>query len=426
MAKILSVFVGIIVSLMTVFGSVKVNPPKDESDFVPVLRFTVASDSHVRSIGDGQCKKLRKTIKLGNTIAERDEKYNSYDAAIFAGDLTNSGTAAQYTGFFSSIKSELKKETQLIPIVAKSHDGNKMGKKSLTFFKELTGLDTDTHYVINGFHFIGISAGNIKGEHYSEYQRTWLREQLDAAVADDPMKPIFVAHHEHILNTVYGSSDFDGWGMDYFTDILYDYPQIVDFSGHSHYPLNDPRSINQLEITTVGTGSLTYAEFTVDNERKVHPSGNDKNGQCWVVEVDAENRVRLRGYDLTSDSVLCEYILTNLTDINERQYSRSGHMAHSFPPYFANGTRVTYKNGKVNFPAAESSDSKIIFLYRIKCLDADGNELSSKWELNDYWHVPSRTSFSVPVTLSSGTKTVSVTAENAFGMRSDTIYCSVK
>ena len=52
--------------------------------------------------------------------------------------------------------------------------------------------------------------------------------------------------------------------MPEFAEILKNYPQVVDFSGHSHVPINDPRSIHQKHFTALGTGSLSY--FELDDE----------------------------------------------------------------------------------------------------------------------------------------------------------------
>lgn len=45
-----------------------------------------------------------------------------------------------------------------------------------------------------------------------------------------------------------------------FEPILSKYPQAVVFSGHSHFPLGDPRSIHQNIYTSVNDGSTTYSE----------------------------------------------------------------------------------------------------------------------------------------------------------------------
>ena len=39
------------------------------------------------------------------------------------------------------------------------------------------------------------------------------------------------------------------------SDVLAKYPQVVTFSGHLHFPLNDPRSIWQASFTSFGCGS---------------------------------------------------------------------------------------------------------------------------------------------------------------------------
>ena len=95
----------------------------------------------------------------------------------------------------------------------------------------------------------------------------WAKEELKKAAEDDPTKPIFVQQHYHITNTVYGS---DLWGTDVFTSILNKYPQVIDFSGHSHYPINDPRSIWQGRFTALGCGTLAYfeLEFLQETNRK--------------------------------------------------------------------------------------------------------------------------------------------------------------
>ena len=135
---------------------------------------------------------------------------------------------------------------------------------------------------------------------------TVFAEELKKAVADDPTKPIFVMQHEHISGTVYGSLDNEGWGMPDFAEILKDYPQVVDFSGHSHYPLNDPRSIWQGEYTALGTGGLYYAEITVDDVKTVHPEGYRFASTFWVVEIDSQNRIRLRAVDLLAEKLGCK------------------------------------------------------------------------------------------------------------------------
>lgn len=432
MKRILSLLVSLATFVLSLFAPFNaVTAPKDEDDFKPVLRFVIASDTHISAVGDVRCHRIQKILQLAYSEARQNKAYDKLDAAIFAGDLTDDGRVDEFIGFRAAVDSVRKKdETQFLAVVAKSHDGKTLDKESLSLYESLSGYDSDFHVVINGFHFIGLSASKTAGDHYSEYQRDWLREQLDAAVQDDPAKPIFVTHHEHVRDTVYGSSALDGWGIEYFKDIFCDYPQIVHFSGHSHYPLNDPRSIWQGEFTAAGTGAVYYAEHTVDGETSVHPKHSRSIAQAWIVEVNAENVVRLKGYDALSGSLLCAYTLRDLTDTNARDYTPEQQQAASSAPAFASSAAVSVKNRlgnkvKVTVPTAESTDGNIIFIYRLTVRNEAGETIDEQKVVNDYWLANSYKKITFTATAPSGS-TVSVIAENAYGMQSEPITATVK
>ena len=282
--------------------------PASAGPFVPVLRFVAASDTHVRDDSDVTANRIGKMMEMAYAIADADAAYPALDALLIAGDLTNDGTKTEFDKFADAVHGALRENTRFIGVVAKNHDGYKMPRKELrAYYHTVSGCDADFHVVVNGYHFIGVSASPLDGVHYSAAQQKWLKEQLTAAVKEDPNKPIFVTHHEHVRGTVYGSSLDDGWGMTYFTSILKQFPQVVDFSGHSHYPLNDPRSIWQGQFTAVGTGAIYYSEFNIDGT--YHPADSNDTATCWIVEADANNRLRLRGMDVEAGECLVEYVL---------------------------------------------------------------------------------------------------------------------
>ena len=401
-------------SLVSLF----INPkaPEDTSDFTPVARFVITSDSHITTIGDVQSSRLEKMIKMGYKIAENDAEYKNLDAVIIAGDVTDMGTKIAFGSIKAAIKPVLKGDTQFLATISTSHDDRSIGKESLTLYENIMGQETDFHRIINGFHVIGISASKNEGEHYGEYQKEWLKNQLDKAVADDPAKPIFVIQHEHISNTVYGSSDFEGWGMPDFDEVLKNYPQVIDFSGHSHYPNNDPRSIWQGEYTAIGTGGLYYTELTVDEIKTFHPSDYRFVSTFWVVEIDADNRVRLRAVDLGAQEYLCEYILENPLD---RNYTPEQQISRSKAPVFDSNASIKIKNGKIVIDAAESADGMPIFIYRVYAVDSDGSRTPIGRSVAGYYR------YSVPETVKieyenipEGSVSVEVVAENCYGMQS--------
>lgn len=431
MKKILSLLVSLttfVLSLVSPFNTV--TAPKDEDDFEPVLRFVIASDTHIQAIGDVRCHRIQKILSLAYDEARQNKTYPKLDAAIFAGDLTDDGRYDEYIGFRAAVDSVRKKdETQFLAVVAKSHDGNTLNKKSLSLYESLSGMDSDFHVVINGFHFIGLSASKMEGDHYSEYQRVWLREQLAQAAAEDSQKPIFVTHHEHVSDTVYGSFKEDGWGISYFKDIFEQYPQIIHFSGHSHYPINDPRSIWQGAFTAVGTGAVYYAELTVDGENSVHPKYSRSIAQAWIVEVNAQNEVRMKGYDALSGTLLCAYTLHDPANAASREYTPEQQQSAASAPKFSDSAEITVRKtlggkAKVSLPAAESTDGSIIFLYRLTVKDAAGNVIDEQKLVNDYWRANSYTKISFTVSATAGS-TISVLAENAYGMLSEPLSAQI-
>lgn len=407
--------------VLTSYGtlvSLFVNPkaPPDTGEFTPVMRFIVTSDSHITTIGDVQTTRLEKMIKLGYRIAENDEKYKQLDAVLVAGDVTDMGTKIAFGSIKAATAPVLKGNTQFLATVSTSHDDRTLGKTSLKLYTDIMGQETDFHRVINGFHFIGVSASKIESEHYSQYQKKWLVEQLDAAVADAPSKPIFVIQHEHISNTVYGSSDFEGWGMPDFADILKEYPQVIDFSGHSHYPINDARSIRQSEYTALGTGGLYYTELTVDDDKTVHPAGYRFVSTFWVVEIDADNRIRLRAVDLLAQQYLCEYILNSPF---ERKYTPEQQLMRSKPPVFAKNASIKIRKDKVSFDAAESADGMPIFIYRAYAVNAQGERTPAGKTISKYYryNVPDTVKIKLE-NLPEGEYTLEIVAENCYGMQS--------
>ncbi|HOO25918.1 MAG TPA: metallophosphoesterase, partial [Clostridiales bacterium] len=351
----MSRFLSLSLALFTMFSTVSGlfvrpggNVAKDNDDFVPILRFAVASDIHTEFLGGRQNRRLAKMIKSAYAAARSHETYKDLDGLLLAGDVTDRGYKFQYLAFQSVLNANILDETSPMVILAKSHDCSTMKKDALDFYEELSGLTTDFHKIIKGFHFIGISTTHDRDtdDKYSQAQLQWLDNELAAAVADAPDKPIFVSHHEHVLNTVYGSREDLGerWGTPEFYDILAKYPQVVDFSGHSHYPLNDPRSIWQGDFTALGTSTLYYYEFTVDDVKTYHPKNNKKASQYWLVEVDAANRVRLRGYDLIGEAFVCEYIIEKPADKNTFAYTPEKMQASSSPPAFEAGAKAKVKN----------------------------------------------------------------------------------
>jgi len=432
MKAVISFIMSAITLISSFFGIVQKDPvlPADTEDFVPVVRFFACSDTHVTDYYEtsNRAGRITKLFNVAYEFAENDEYYKKLDAAMFVGDCTDNGTDAQFKILEDEINAGKRDGTQILAIAADHHDGY-IGPSSLDSISKITGIDSDFHVVINGFHFIGLSASKNSYDQYAPYQRRWLREQLKAAAADDPSKPIFVCHHEHVVSTVYGSDPLDSWGIAYFNDILNQYPQIVHFSGHSHYPINDPRSVVQGKFTTVGTGSMSYAEFRYKTNIKIRPSDNGRCAQAWIVEADKDNNIRLTGIDVNTGYVLCQYVLPTLCDKSEYVFTKENMKKLSSAPKFSADANLDVVNNgdgtyTVSAPKAESTDGKIVFAYRIKVFNSLGMQTHTEYTVNDYYLKDSYDVISFTVKAKAGYR-VEVTAENAYYMSSAPVAAEI-
>jgi hypothetical protein len=402
-----------------------------QADFVPVIRFVASSDTHIRDDNDTTYNRIGKMMEMAYADAGANSAYDKLDAVLICGDLTNDGTKSEFDKFAKAINESVREGTQFLGVVAKNHDGYVMNRKELrSYYKSVTGNDADFHKVINGYHFIGVSASENDVQHYDSGQISWLKSELDKAKAENPDRPVFVMHHEHNRDTVYGSSSYDGWGVTYFNNTLKQYPQVVDFSGHSHYPLNDPRSLWQGDFTAIGTGAVYYSEFTVDRTRTYHPDDAYSTATFWIVELDAANRMHLRGFDIEAGEMICEYLLENPANPENREYTVEKRNAASKPPVFEEDAEIAITPVTGGYtaavPAAESTDGMPVVLYRYKIINKLGITEKKGWVLPKYYLAGEQKTIDLKVTgLASGEYRIEILAETAYGVDSEPLTAKV-
>ncbi len=428
MKKLVSVLLALVFALGGAAAAFAAETP---ADFTPVLRFIAASDTHILANSYENDERIGRMLRLAYGVSDADADYNGLDAFLVVGDLTDDGTKEEFDRFAAAVNGSIREGTRFLGVVAKNHDGYKLSRKELrAYYTEVTGNDPDFNVVIGGCHFIGMSASANDAEHYDAGQLKWLKAQLDAAVAEDPDRPIFFMHHEPVRNTVYGSSLYDGWGITRFTSLLQQYPQVVDFSGHSHYPLNDPRSIWQGVFTAINTGAIKYSEFTVEGRRVYHPADSYDTATCWIVELDASHNMRLRGYDVNAGAALCEAYLPNPADPVNRDYMPKKRKAASLPPVFADNASLaveTFAGGcTVTAPVAASADGMPVVLYRAYAKNVVGMKVLKTWILPCYYRAVEQNTVELKLDgLLPGDYTVGVIAENAYGGGSQPLETAV-
>ena len=430
-----TILTSIILSVFTLLASVTTPsyvapvPEMQKDDFIPVMRFVAASDTHIEDFGDVGSQRTSKMLKTAYAISDADEDYKNLDAVVFSGDITDNGKKKSFYAFTAITDNEIREGTERLAVVSKAHDGYSMSYNSLKFFTGLTGQETDFHRVIGGFHFIGISrSATLK--HYTNAQVKWLDENIAAAVAADPEKPVFVFQHEHVRDTVYGSSKSDGWGLDVFSDVLVKYPQVVHISGHSHFPANDPRAVWQGSFTAINDGGLAYYELAVDGRNGQFPEEKERQSQVLIIEVDADNRVLVKVLDVDEGKIMREFLIDNITEENKTKYSFETRKEAATAPVFSEGAELKYekKDGKhyITVPQANVSEDNEVFIYRINVLNDKGKVTYKDWTFSDYFFsdMPESITFDGFITLRNNF-TVRVYAEDVWGNQSEPLEIKI-
>lgn len=432
--SIASIVTRIILSIFTLVASLTAPsytapiPEMLQDDFVPVMRFVATSDTHIEELGDTGCQRTSAMLKTAYAISEADADYKNLDAVVFSGDLTDNGRMKSFYAFAAITDNEIREGTERLAVVAKAHDSYRFQNSSLDVFSGITGQETDFHRVINGFHFIGISRSSTL-KHYTKAQVKWLDENIAAAVAADPEKPVFVFQHEHVRGTVYGSSKSDGWGLDTFTEVLEKYPQVVHISGHSHFPANDPRAVWQGSFTAINDGGLAYYELAVDGRNGQFPDEKERMSQALIIEVDADNRVLVKVLDVDAGVIMREFLIDNITEENKTKYAFDTRKEAASAPVFEEGASLKYeKDGLKHYitvPQAKVDEDNEVFIYRIYVTNKSGMTVHKDWAFSDYFFADKGDTITFDGFIALGKNlTVKVCAEDVWGNQSE--YLEIK
>lgn len=324
--------------------------------------FSVMSDVHIK---DTLC---REEDRFRIALTNINSREKNLDATIIAGDLTDSGTLIQYKKFMSIYNDYGNKSAQKLFVMGNHDYPSKTSfSQAQELFRSSIGEDIKSHKVIKGFHFIQISTetGETNG-FFSDALIYWLQKQLQLAKKDGIDKPIFLTIHQPIKNTVYGS---DSWGNSSLQRILDNYPQVIVFSGHSHYPLNDERSIYQKNFTAIGTASLSYMELEPGKIQGNIPAGADTVSQELLVKVDGRNKVTIQRIDVTTnEEIKTKWFIERPSDKTSFKYTDI-RKSLTMPPYFKPHSKIEVNNinsnsAEVIFPQAVHED--MVHSYKIK------------------------------------------------------------
>ncbi len=391
-AELFQWFIGIIFGLTSVLGvilpfggaqrltgSITSSLPQTPDDFTPAVRIVAFTDSHNKN------DHVADAIDTSYLLFDDDPVYAGVDGFFGLGDFSSVGGEGDYVNYAATLRDHVRPETILINIHGNHEFKNDNYREY--FINNFNQLP-DTVTEINGFSCIAFSGERGATEWtFTKKSLKWLSDSIKEAEKKADGKAIFVFNHPHPFGTVYGSTL---WCNPQLNVVLNGHTRVVDFSGHSHFPMNDPRSILQTSYTSIGCGAMATFETDKDYIPGQHPDGYDPAAQMCVIEADNDGSVRVRGYDLLSDTYICEYYIDNVNDRDSFAYTFRNMYAHDQKPVFpADATATAYRNENgewvVSFSEAKAAEGYIVHEYRVTIKNDKGLIVYSKNFVDDYF-----------------------------------------
>lgn len=442
-----------------------VTPPPtnvfDEDDVV--LAFAAISDIHLEN--SGHHSKFEKALDTLSAYAT--EKGIILDSIVIAGDICEKAeTIATFKNIYegSGIDSELfftlgnhDFESYYSGEALRLKDfKNVLGDK---YFSENDNLETGDRYMTltdsNGktHHFLIIqpnSYGNSSdGDKVTFFDSSisWLDAKLAEITAADPNAYVYVFTHAMIADTCYGSDlDVNGihtnkgngsyWYTNELTSTLEKYPQVITFSGHLHFPINDERSIMQGAFTSIGTGSVANLamESGYANASGTRPTGYTEVSSGHVLEIDGNGNVRITRLNLATGENFGEpWVLEapNAENTHLTKYTQNRKDTNAAPSMEGATIEASFVTVGGNVVAglyfSAGTDDSFVHHYEIKVTNTTNNSVlkNIKW-LSDFYLISNAADMAKTCNISLGTVvgganyTVEITAVDSWGAKSAT------
>lgn len=391
--------------------------PETPADFVPSVRVVIFTDTHKEN------ERTARAITRSYELFDNDETYAGVDGIFCLGDFSSIGYPDDYEAYIAATDEVVRAETPFVTLLG-NHEMKR--KDNVEIFRDQFGYEPNAVYEINGFSFIAFSGERSLTEWtMTPSSLKWAADRLKEAEAKAGDKPVFVLQHPHNFGTVYGSTI---WCTPQ-TNVLWNgHNKVVNFSGHSHFPMNDPRSINQTTYTSVGVGGM--ARFELDRNYIVgqHPDGYDTAFQFAVVEADLDGSVRIREYDMNSGTFFNDYYIENVNDPSTYAYTFKNLKAHDSTPVFPQGVSASASRNDDGEWVLSFDDAKcnyIVHDYTITIKDASGSKVLKKTFVDNYYVIDGDDHAHFRIgkdTLSEGgSYTAEIVAQSAYHFKSDKI-----
>ena len=431
-----------------------------------VASFGVMSDTHLDYTTTMPQEKLTKAFEqLKNRALINDN--DGLDGILVAGDLIqNAVNTTEINSFKTTYENAFTPSKVPMVYCLGNHDVTGWWSTSMVTdgqaFRSIFGSDYYTtdqdptsgtslecrHCVIRGINILCISPIGNTPVIYDAKATAWLDAKLAELTAANPDRYIILLNHAMIQNTVYGSNLVSGgyessdpsvpsyWYTSSLTSILNKYPQVITFGGHLHFPINDPRSIWQGGFTALGCASVRYMAFeggTYYANKAGSTTLNDCNdySQGYLIQFDASGNMRATRMDFFHEDTIGDpWVIsypdpTGKTHLNK--YNHDIQRADDVAPVL---TTLEVSGSTAKWAAATDSNDGFVHHYELSWTNGAGTT-NTVWIMADYYLNPKPSTMKKEWeyslgTLGAGTWTVTLSAVDAWGLRSNVLTQTVK
>lgn len=202
-------------------------------------------------------------------------------------------------------------------------DSNNVRKKSESPVTSQNNTSANYYKVVNGIPFVSISCTNNSGLlMYQEIEEleSWFKE-ISELKSVKQGGPIYVAYHYPIKGLTYTFGQGGTIYSESLDNILKKYPQVVLFTGDTHFSGANERTINQVNYTNINLGSSCYSRHvsrsaTMDSSQSYYNTigstkdqitgeaglNYEKTPHVHFVNVDEKGNAKYTRYFSTEDS----------------------------------------------------------------------------------------------------------------------------
>ena len=336
------------------------------------MSFAVLADLHYgRRTGTEDA-----TIKIPRALEMIMTKQPKVKNIFICGDMTDGGNETEYRAVDELFNKNLPKDVNVYFMLG-NHE--RYNQNTQQYFNDIFSQNIHQYIEQGGYPFITISVGDSWAG-YDDEAVEFLKKHLRKAAQDYPDKPIFVFSHAP-------SEHETAWGpwltQNQLHETLSNYRQVIHFTGHSHFSIEDERSIKQDKFTWINVGPGYYgtvSELDVnDIYEERYPATGENVTEGLIVDCGANADVQVTRLDTKHNTeIKTPWIIKAPHDGSQFTYTDSRTGGSS--PVFSNEVTIkdlTDHSCTVVIPQATDDDLVAKYRVEIKKDKATSNEIKT-------------------------------------------------